>query len=156
MKLLQQGFTVIELIIVIAIIGILSVFVTPRWLGTGMNFNYDVNRLISTVRYAQSLAINTGKRYQWVKTGTNTYQITDSNNNPITQADGSTTLILASPSTFSSLSNLPNNLVSFDAQGIPYTSNNGSSPLSGQASINLQSGTQTRTVTIYPNTGYCA
>ena len=61
----QRGFTIIELVIVIAIIGILAVLTIPNmtaWIGR-MRLNQGAQHLKSTVENTRRLALSTGSRY---------------------------------------------------------------------------------------------
>lgn len=156
-KALMSGFTLIEIVIVIAIIFVLAVVAMPKWSIGAFNLGGQVSQLMSDLRFAQNLAMTKGARYYWIKTSGNTYQIRDSAGNPVQLAFGNTTVTLSSGITFGSLVNLPNALINFDGQGVPYT--NLSSPgtkLSATAQIPLTVNSTTLTVSVSPTTGFAS
>lgn len=61
----QKGFTLIEFVMVIVLIGILAVFAAPR-LGniTSTNAGSFTDKLRADIRYAQNLAMSQNKRYR--------------------------------------------------------------------------------------------
>jgi len=61
----QRGFTVVELILVVVIIGILAAVVGPRFF-TKSNFDerFYFEETLSVIRYAQKLAVASGCRIQ--------------------------------------------------------------------------------------------
>lgn len=149
------GFSLIELVMVILIVGIIMVTVVPKWTGTATNVGYEAQRLLSDIRYAQGLSMTTGQRYRWVKTGSNTYQILNEAGSAITLPLGGTTLTFSSGVTFGTLTNLPSSLVAFSSVGAPYTTSTiPGTALASTASIPLTAAGQTRTVQISPQTGY--
>lgn len=151
---LISGFTLIEIIIVLAIIFVLSVVAMPKWSVGGLNLGGQVDQLMSDLRFTQSLAMTKGVRYYWIKTSSNTYQIRDSSGNPIRLAFGNTTATLSSGITFGTLSNLPNSLINFDGRGVPYTDlNSPGTALSSTANIPLSVNSTTLTVSVKPTTG---
>ena len=88
----QYGFTLIEFVCVIAIIGILSILVAPSWSGTSLGMIGQAQELANDIRYAQNLAMTTGQRYRWVKTASNTYQIQNNFGTAIVLTQGRTTV----------------------------------------------------------------
>lgn len=61
----HKGFTLIELVMIIVLLGILAVFAAPR-LGnlTTSNSGAFVDKLKADIRYAQSLAMTQNRRYR--------------------------------------------------------------------------------------------
>ena len=150
-----RGFTLFELIIVILLIGVISVTVAPKWVSTPTNVNYEANRVLNDIRYAQALSLTRGIRYRWVYVSATSYQILNESGVAIILPTGGTTLTLTSGTTISGLTNLPNNFIAFDSQGIPYTTSSiPGTALAATASITLTGGGATRTVQISPQTGY--
>ena len=60
---MKDGFTLIELIIVIVLIGILSIFIGPKIFTTGYKNKADVVKFITVVRYAQHESMIRGGGY---------------------------------------------------------------------------------------------
>ena len=62
---LSDGFTIVELVVVIVLIGTLGVVAGPRFFGTGgYDESFFRNDTLSAVRYAQKLAVATGCQVQ--------------------------------------------------------------------------------------------
>jgi prepilin-type N-terminal cleavage/methylation domain-containing protein len=159
----ESGFSLIELAIVVLLVAIVSVVAYSR-LSTGpMIVSTQADRLASAIRYAQTLAMTQGARYEVVLTST-TYAV-------YRTAAGVATLVAEAgsgqigPYTFDSgvivtvpPTNLPNSLVTFDGRGIPYT--DATSPgtiLSPSAAvIQISKEGDTRSIVITPETGSVA
>jgi len=150
----QKGFTLIELICVIILLGILSVGAYLQWPGSSINSGAQAQQVANDMRYTQALSMTKGKRYSFVITSSTTYQIQNSSGTAIITAMGGTTTTLNTGLSFGTLSNLPNNLVTFDGNGIPYsTTGTPGTVLSATASIPITGGSITQTITITPMTG---
>lgn len=151
----QQGFTIVELMIVLVIMGILAVFLTfqnPQ--GTLKTANQS-KTLASNLRYAQTLSMTKGSRYYLQRTSATTYQVKSAAGTPVTLPSGGTTAALSGGSTFGAFTNLPNNLVAFDGKGTPYTDTGSpGTTLATTASIAITNGSSTSTVYISPQTGW--
>jgi prepilin-type N-terminal cleavage/methylation domain-containing protein len=149
----NTAFTLIELIIVIVIASILASIAVTRWPGTVINLNAQTQQLASDIRYTQNLAMSRATEYTLNVTAT-TYSITTNGtavNNPVT---GNATVTLGSGITITlSPTNLPNNLITFNSLGTPYTDTTATTALSNAAVITLTSGSNTKTITIQPQTG---
>ncbi len=147
------GFSVIELVIVLVLIGVLAVFVVPRMLATqAITLPAVAAQMSANIRYAQSLSMSRGQRYRMNITASN-YQITDMSGVPIVQpVTASTAAISVSPVVLSGFNPpLTNNYVAFDSRGVPYIS--AATALAASVVITLTSGTETATVTIAAETG---
>lgn len=68
---MERGFTLIELVMILVIVGILSVAVVPRYFSTP-TYNKQVfyDEIINSVRYARKLAVGSGTHVQVSVTST--------------------------------------------------------------------------------------
>jgi len=150
-----QGFTLIEVIIVIVIVSILAVAPFVSMPGSGLNLSGQAQLLANDIRYTQSLSMTKAQRYRLVITaGSNSYQILNTAGTAVRLASGNTIATLNSGISFGTLTNLPSSLIAFDGDGIPYTTTGSpGTALSANASIALQSSGSTTTVVITPLTG---
>ena len=152
----MKGFSLIELVMVIVLISILAVFAMPLWTGSTINIAAQADQLAADILYTQSLSLTSGQRYYLIEITASTYQIRNSAGTAITYpGTGKTTITLNSGITFGSFTNLPNNLVAFDGQGIPYTTSTTPGTAlatAGQMPLTA-SGTTTKTIFITPGTG---
>ncbi len=149
-----RGFTLIEFVIVIILMGIIGGAVTLIWPKSNINLGAQARQLASDLRYAQALSMSKDQRYRVVKLSSTTYQIQDSTGTAITLPVGGTTVTLNSDITFGTLTNLPNSLVVFGGSGIPYSDTAiPGTALASTATIPLTNGTFTQTISISPQTG---
>lgn len=150
-----QGFSLIELVITIVVISILAIFPFINWPGTTLNVTGQAQQFVTDVRYTQALAMSKAQRYRLViNPVSNSYQILNSAGTAVLLSSGSSTVTLSSGISFGTLSNLPNNMIVFDSNGIPYTDTGSpGTTLAANASIPLQSSDTTKTAVITPSTG---
>lgn len=67
-----SGFTIVELIVVILIVGILSISVAPRFFAVASYENRQaIDELLSALRYSQQMAMNRGGGIHLVLTANN-------------------------------------------------------------------------------------
>jgi prepilin-type N-terminal cleavage/methylation domain-containing protein len=152
----SQGFTFVEMIMVMVIISILAVSLMLNTPSSGINLGAQVNQVLNDIRYTQALSMTRNQRFRFVITGS-TYQILNAAGTAIILARGNTTATLGTGITFGTLTNLPSSLVNFDGYGTPYTT--AASPgtaLATAATIPLKAGTLTMTIGITPLTGRAA
>ena len=150
-----RGFTAIEVIFILLVIGILAITITPNWTATSMGLQFEALRVLQDIRYTQALSVTSGQRYRWVRTSSTTYQVLNEAGTAILLPSGVTTLTLSGDVILGTLTNLPNNLIAFDSQGTPYTTSSyPGTALVATASIPLVSGSQIQTIQISPETGY--
>ena len=147
-----SGFTLVELVMVLVILGIVAVFVAPRLSSTGITLPAAATRLAETIRYTQSLAMSQGQRYR-INFTASSYQITDMSGTPVVQPmTNSTAATSISPLVLSGFNPpLTNDYLAFDTRGVPYIS--ATVPLSANTTITLTAGGDTSTVQISPETG---
>jgi prepilin-type N-terminal cleavage/methylation domain-containing protein len=147
----RSGFTMIELIIVMIIIGILAATVIIKWPGKSFNLPAQADIIVQDIRYTQSLAMSraqSGERYR-IYFYTTSYRITDNNGTRISHPTaGQADSVLGSGISFQS--NGFNGYLAFDNLGQPYS---GTTLLSVNTSVQLAGGGLTRTLTVSKNTG---
>lgn len=137
----HNGFTMIELIVVIVLVGIISVFMVPRFFATNVFAERrTVDEIITALRYTQQLAMNRGVNHR--------LQINA--NNYIYQRFGTGTWIAVRNPDGSAINSYPTNVVliattvTFDQLGQPV-------PNTAPAqTINIGA----QTITIEVDTGY--
>lgn|SRR3990167_1632420 len=150
-----RGFTLVEVVIIILVIGIISVTVLPQWTATTLNLEFEARRVLNDIRYAQALSMSSGLRYRWVKASSTAYQLVNSSGSALVLPSGGTQLTLTSGISFGSFTNLPNNLIVFDSVGVPYTdTSTPGTALAAAAIIPITANGSTRTIQITPQTGY--
>lgn len=114
-KRYQDGFSFIELIIVITLLGILAMSVMSMWPSNAINLNAQTRAFVADIRYTQNLAVTRGVRYYLTLSSATTYNIRDFNGGDLK------TYTLGSGISFGNVTNLPNSLIAFDGHGTPYT-----------------------------------
>lgn len=140
----NNGFTIVELVVVILIIGIFSVSVIPRFFNTSSYKNrLATDELMAALRYSQQTAMNRGGDIQFILTANN-FTVQRSGGGSLRSPDGripySKTFpdsITASPTT-----------INFNALGQPI--NDAATLIS--SNIPLTVGTSN--ITVEANTGY--
>ncbi|MEI6429943.1 MAG: prepilin-type N-terminal cleavage/methylation domain-containing protein [Pseudanabaena sp. ELA607] len=129
-KLPTAGFTLIEILVVIVIVGIMSAIIAPSWLGflRQQELNTSQNRIFTAIRRAQSLAKREQIEYQITFRVTATDQVQYAVHN---------SLALPSPPTIANINSLPWETLS-ESVYIPNSSANGKDD-SGIGYITFQS-----------------
>jgi MSHA pilin protein MshC len=156
LKMKHSGFSMIELIVVLLVVGILAAALLPRGTDRALSIGAQADQLAGDIRYVQSLAMTQGQRYRINFTATTYAFFAVSGSvavpHPVT---GSTTAIpLATGVTLTiHPTNLPNDLVAFDGRGIPYTDSAATTLLAANAVITLTGTGGSNTLTISPQTG---
>ena len=134
----SKGFTLVELIVVILIVGILSISVAPRFFGVSSYEDRKASdELRSALRHTQQLAMNRGGNVQLLLTATNfTVQLTDGTS--LRSPDGRMPYVKTFPTNVT-VSPTPST-ITYNTLGKP------------NAGLTITVGSQT--VTVEPETGY--
>jgi MSHA pilin protein MshC len=162
-QLRSPGFTLVELIVVMLVLGILAAVLIPRSGNDAIILSTQAEQFAADIRYVQSLAMTQGwsgvspavsRRYRINFTATS-YNFTDVNGVAVPHPSGTPGSILFTGGvSISPLpATLPNNVVSFDGLGRPYTDAGAATLLAATGTISLARGSATRTVQIFPETG---
>jgi MSHA pilin protein MshC len=163
-QLRSPGFTLVELIVVMVVLGILAAVFIPRSGNDAIILSTQAEQFAADIRYVQSLAMTQGwsgvspvvsRRYRINYTAT-TYNFTDVSGVAVTHPSGTPGSIAftggVSITPFPAPA-LPNSVVSFDGLGRPYTDVSAATLLASTATISLVRGGATLSVRIFPETG---
>lgn len=158
----SYGFTLVELIVVMVVMGILAAVFVPRSNNPAIILSTQAEQLAADIRYVQSLAMTEGwsgvaptaRRYR-INFASTSYNLTDVSGVAVAHPGGATGSIAFAGEVSISLppSNLPNSLVAFDGLGRPYTDAAAGTALANVATISMVSGGSTRAIQIFPETG---
>jgi MSHA pilin protein MshC len=150
----DRGFTLVELIMVLVLLGIVAVFVIPRTPGKSIEARAQADQLASDIRYVQSLSMTHGERYRInFNVAGNSYQLATQVGVAVAHPATGTTapIALRGGVAFQSTTN---SLLVFDGKGTPYSdAATPGTPLAANAVITLRADSDTRTVTVSPETG---
>jgi prepilin-type N-terminal cleavage/methylation domain-containing protein len=145
------GFTLLEMVIVILIIGILSLVVINQLPSASIDLGALAQEIVSSVRYTQALSMYTGQRYYFYAPSTGSYEIVNGSSTPIVLAQGNTVVTFPTGVTFGATT-FPNGMVGFNGRGQPITDTTGTL-LTTTGTFSLTNGTTTMTITVQANTG---
>ena len=149
----ERGFTLMEMIVVMVLLGILSVYVASRLGNEGLAVNAAAQELVEAIRYAQQRSMSdTGAARFAIAIGAGGFRVTQGSAdvvNPMTGATPYTDDGWAGKgiSTNASIT------LEFDGRGEPLNRATGASP--GVVTVILtETGGDTATVVLQPVTGY--
>lgn len=162
-QLRSPGFTLVELIVVMLVLGILAAVFIPRSNNATIILSTQAEQFAADMRYAQSLAMSQGwagstptaRRYRINFTATG-YNLTDASGVAVALPSGTAgSMAFAAGVSISPFppATLPNSVVAFDGLGRPYADAAATAALASTAVITLVSSGLTRTIQIVPETG---
>ncbi len=146
----NRGFNLIELVMVIAVLGIIAIIATVKLPANSIQLGATADQVSGDIRYTQALSMTLNERYR-INFANNSYSIADANNNLIKHpAANATTISLATGTSFSKPPTP--NCIAFNGIGEPCDCNSGN-PLTTET-IQLVSGSTTNNITVTQTTGY--
>ena len=135
------GFTLVELIVVILIVGILSISIAPRFFGvSAYEDRKAVDELLTALRHTQQMAMNRGGDIQLVLTANN-FTVQRSGGGNLRSPDGVTPYFKA----------FPDNVAVFSTPALPSTINY---DRLGRTNAGYTITVGSQTITIEQETGY--
>ena len=141
----NNGFTIVELVVAILIIGILSTAVVPRFFGTKSFENRKTtDEILAALRYSQQVAMNRGGGIEFILTPTN-FTVQRSGGGSLRSPDGIIPYVKTFPATINAVAT---SVIRFNALGQPVTASN--IPLTSITVLYIGSST----ITLEANTGY--
>lgn len=149
----RAGFTLVELIIVIVIIGIIALVVVPKLSIDGFDDDAELTRFMTGAKYARHRSMVTGGDWGVVlNVGAGSYTVVDDTGaaaelpsgraNPTVLENGLAVNIVSGQT-------LDNSAISFNSMGQPIVNTTANDLLTGQVQITIAG----RTIIIEPNTG---
>lgn len=148
------GFSLLELILVLVLVGALAAIATPRWLENDISLGAVAQQLQHDMRLTQSLAMTRGQRHRIVfDSATNAYGLADASGAPVNHPlTGAATVALPAGVVFSG-NGFSSGFLAYDGLGRPY---DGATALTAGTAVQLSRGGATRTLTVTPATGFVA
>jgi prepilin-type N-terminal cleavage/methylation domain-containing protein len=140
-----RGFTLVEMIVVLVIMGILAATVVAEWPGMSLNVRGQTDAVVQDIQYTQSLAMaraTSGQRCQ-ITFAASSYTIKDNAGNTAKSVS------LGSGLSFTG-NNFTGGYLAFDNLGQPY---NGTSLMTSTVTIGITGGGSTNTISVQNSTG---
>lgn len=145
-----KGFTLLEFVTVVVILGILATIAVATWPGDTLSLNALTKQVARDIQYTQALSINTNTRFCRINFSVNSYSISNAgntNNPPIWPGS----IPLGQGITMSS----SQSFIVFDSLGTPYSDASFTTPIASNVTITLTAPSgSTQTITVSPQTGH--
>jgi MSHA pilin protein MshC len=151
----QAGFTLVELVLVIVILGVIAVYAAPRFDRDAFDAAAAADELTEAIRYTQEMAMSHSGQDDDGDGNLDNYRITISTSGyTVTLVDSNSSANVRNPETkaasytesWSGISLSPATTINFDSRGRP--------DLSADATITLTSGGDSATVVVEQTTGF--
>lgn len=144
-----NGFTFIELVVVILIVGIVALSIAPRFAPLNIDVGVQAEQVAADIRYAQSLSMTSGQRHCINFTASN-YQIRNATcTNPVVHPATQSSAAIGVSGMTIAVTNLTGSNLEFDGKGQPTTF----TVAANSATITLSGGSDTSKITVCPVTG---
>lgn len=145
----SRGFSLIELLLVLVILGTLSAYALPRWEPADTTLAAQAERLARDLRHAQALAMSQGRSLRFELQPPSGYRVTDSSGTTVTDPADQQPFL----ATLDNGVTLGGSDTEFDSLGRPV---NGGALLATDRSFTLTGNAASTTVTLSAVTGFVA
>lgn len=156
LRVAQAAFTFLELVVVLVLMGALAAITVPKFETNLFKGTSEADRFANEIRYVQSLAMTQGQRHLVQITAPRSYVFKTGSGVQVKSPNSGTTSTvqtLDSTVSFGTLVNITASSIGFDGRGVPYTGVSALTAVTLQMSIPIVSGSNTRTVTVDPESG---
>lgn len=142
----QHGFTLLELVMVMIIIGVLAAVAAPRWSLNDATVHAQAAQVARDIRHVQMLAMSQGRALTFQSLG-NGYRCVDGGGTVITDPAAQQPFTV----TLDDGVGLSAGSVSFDSLGRPVS---GGNPIAGATAYTVAGAAQSAAITVSPVTGF--
>ena len=150
----NSGFTLIEAIVVLLIIGIISAFIASQVIVGDTELSGQIEALKTQIRYAQGLSMNTESVWGIHRSGNTYWLFKDGNKDNRVLLPGEEDNVIDLTEKGMTLSGFTD--LSFNSWGIPHSDESASDTnrISSPLSVTLSAGGKNKSLLITPNTGF--
>lgn len=145
--LTQRGFTLIELVIVLVLLGAMAAIALPRWAPADTTVAAQADRLGRDLRHAQIMAMQQGRTLTLDIQTASTYRVADSGSSTVTDPATQQPFAISMENSVT----VSGADTEFDSLGRPVS---GGTLLTVQRAFTISGSTTVATVTVSPVTGF--
>ena len=152
MALNKNGFTLLEIVTILIIIGIMAAVAVNRMNFTDTELNSQIEAIKSNIRYAQAQSMGLGRVFGIVSNGSSYYMYQDGNTTSLVllPAESALNVSLAEKK----VNTMTSFTLSFNNLGEPYACDNPSNCDMMPASLTINVGGKASAIVVTPVTGY--